>query len=183
MVGGHQSIEAKTQMQRRTIAKLTIALALMFVIIAPTYARPLVPVQQTIPPVVSSSNTAIPGCSELTTYFGGVIENTVGFILATCPNNHPAMLFGIATEAPSFLLATGFDQISIMYYTFPCNFNFLPSNSNRLVGANITSGAGITFTGASNSTSQLLSGGYNYCLHYTNPPNTGIGSFSISWTP
>jgi hypothetical protein len=102
------------------------------------------------------------------------------------------MLFGTVPETPTFLLATGFQRIGIMYQNTACSFNYLPvfhipgtnrTYTTRLLGMNITSGGPVPFTSSSNSTTQLLSGGYNYCLYYSMPAPSGIATFTIQWIP
>jgi hypothetical protein len=140
-------------------------------------------VLQVIPPIIVSSPTAIAGCTVLNLSPGSAVTGTNGFIQANCPNGAPAVIFGVATETPTFLLATGFAQVSLMYYSSSCNFHFFSTFAHRLVGTNLTSSGPITFTSQSNSTTQLLAGGYNYCLYYQNPPVNGILSFTIAWSP
>lgn len=165
-------------------AKILVSIVLIALLVMPVLATRTAPndVLQTIPPITVSSPTAIAGCTILNLSPGSAITGRSGFIQASCPNFVPAIILS-GTETPTFLLATGFTQVSLFYAGFGCSFNFNPPAIGRLVGLNLTSSGPITFTNNSNSTTQLLAGGYNYCLFYQNPPANGILSFTIAWSP
>lgn len=148
---------------------------------------------QTIPPIIVSGPNAIAGCTVLNLTPGSIVTGTSGFVQANCPNNTPAILLN-GTETAAFLLSTGWTQISLMFHTYPCSFNFrqvfhltingtTTTTLGRLIGMNITASIPLTFTSASDSTTVLMAGGYNYCLYYQNPPANGIATFTVSWTP
>jgi len=156
-------------------------------------ARTTTDVIQTIPPIIVSSPNAIAGCTILNLSPGSVVSGSSGFVQANCPNNVPAITLN-GTETPTFLLSTGWNQISLMYSTYACSFQFLQvfhftvngtttTTFGRLIGMNITSLNPISFTSSSTSTTQLMVGGYNYCLYYQNPSLNGISTFAISWSP
>ena len=168
-------------------------LVLLALFILPVMAQRATDAIQTIPPIIVSGPNAVAGCTVLNLFPGSIVTGTAGFVQANCPNNTPAISLN-GTETPTFILSTGWDQISLMYYTYACSFTFqqtfhftvngtTTTTMGRLVGVNLTSGSPVTFTKSSNSTTSLMSGGYNYCLHYQNPPINGIATFTVSWTP
>lgn len=140
-------------------------------------------VLQTIPPIIVSGPNAIAGCTVLSTSPGSIVQATSGFLMATCPNNAAAVTLR-GTQTPTFLLATGLQQIAIMLAGYPCSFQFRQQfgNTFETFGANITSGSPITFTDQpANSTSLPSGSGYNYCLYYVNAPVGGLTTFTIAW--
>ncbi len=171
----------------KTLRVIIVLFTIIFLVF-PALAQKTGPtdVLQTIPPIIVSSRTAQAGCTILNLSPGSAVSGGSGFIQASCPNFVPAIILS-GTETPNFILATGFTQIALFYASLSCSFNYLPHRPgfppDRLLGMNLTSSTPITFTTASNSTTQLLEGGYNYCLYYQNPPINGILTFTISWSP
>lgn len=144
---------------------------------------------QTLPPIIASGPNAVAGCTLLNVVPGSIVTGTTGFVRANCPNTS-AMLFGQATETPTFILATGFQQIVLMANSDPCGFIFkvtIPSGFNihgfQTIGVNLTSSGPITFTNNFMNSTDLSTGGYDYCLYYSNVPSTGVASFTIAWSP
>ena len=168
-------------------------LLLIAIFILPVMAQRATDAIQTIPPIIVSGPNAVAGCTVLNLSPGSIVTGTSGFVQANCPNNTPAISLN-GTETPTFLLSTGWTQISLIQYIYPCSFSFrqvfhltvngtTTTTMGRLVGMNLTSGSPVTFTQSSNSTTSLMFGGYNYCLYYQNPPVNGIATFTVSWTP
>lgn len=165
-----------------------ILLTIISLTILPVWAQrtTTTDVLQTIPPIIVSGPNAIALCTVLNVTPGSVVAGTTGFLKANCPNNQPAIdLRG--TETPTFVLATGWQQIVLMTNGYPCSFSFrvVPfPNEFETVGTNMTSGTSITFINTTpvNSTS-LTVGGYEYCLYFSNPPINGLATFTIAWSP
>lgn len=140
-------------------------------------------VLQTIQPVVVSTSSAVAGCSSLDLNPGSAIFGSSGWIMASCLHG-PAITLEGASETPSFALTLGWDGIVLQSQFFnSCSFPIVIQTlaGPRLSGSNMTSGQPIQFSTWTSTTLPL--GGYNYCLHYSNPGLTGIAAFSVSWNP
>jgi hypothetical protein len=168
-----------------------IALISLAILIVPVMAQrtALTDVLQTIPPIIVSGPNAIAGCTVLNLSPGSVVSGTTGVIQANCPNGVPAVTLA-GTETPTFLLTLGWTRISLEYSSYACESGqmlfagvFGSRVPVRLIGLDLNSGTPVTMTTLSNSTTQLLMGGYNYCLYYQNPPINGIATFTVSWSP
>jgi hypothetical protein len=153
---------------------------LMLLSIGSVMALPHTAILQTVPGIAVGSATAVIGCTVLSMSPGSIIENTAGFIVASCQQPGYAVDFHrTLSETPTFV-ANGWIQITLMRAGVTCGY---PATF-FIGGSNMTSGSPIPFSdNGSNST--LAAGGgtpYNYCLYFSNAPLTGIASFSITWT-
>jgi len=170
------------------LKKRTFALVILLLITVPVWAA-VSSLVQTIPGAnLANVNGAIAGCSTLLAMPASIVAGTNGFQYVTCPSNLPAVFLG-GDETPVFILSTGYDAIGIFLHgaggQTTCNFsyNVVPglNATQTMNGKNLASTSPITFS-STPSTGQLLSSGYDYCLHYANPL-TAVAGFTIAWNP
>lgn len=140
---------------------------------------------QVIPPIITSSQSAIASCTLLELMPGSVVQGQSGFIKATCPDVGSAMVFhGSPTESASFI-ATGWTNILLTQGGFPCSFTTHSSTDGHLIAVDLITNPVISFTSDYSNTTLYAGGGmgYNYCMFYSNPSAGGIATFTISWSP
>jgi hypothetical protein len=165
--------------------RMLVALLIFAAALSPGAVAKTAPtdVQQVIVPIVVSSPSAIAGCTLLVLNPGSAVSGTSGWIMATCPNA-PAILFNGTIETPTFVLTSGWDSIVAQVAGLtPCSAPhiFKTLTGPKLSGVTLTAAVPINFSVWTNTT--IPAGGYNYCLHYSNPSINGILSFTISWNP
>lgn len=144
-------------------------------------AAPHTAILETIPAVAVGSSTAVLGCTVLSIMPGSIIENSAGFVRASCPGIGYAIDFHhTLSETPTFV-NPGWTQIVLMQIGYSCSFNFLQGS---LVGANMTTLTPISFSDSATNSSLGAGSGtpFDYCLYYANPPVSGFASFSITWS-
>ncbi len=125
----------------------------------------------TIPQITVTG--AASNCANPTLTGGPTIQGQSGRILVDCNGVAAFTISGQDFDVtPTFTLPSGY--VGANLYPFGTTVGAGSTCAAALGSANIpiTSGTGVV----------LSPQGYNYCLDYSNTPNSGLASFTITWS-